>query len=231
MNRNMLSKLAIDLIMTVLMLAAMAYRITGNTAHELIGMSIGVLFIVHNLVNRRWYLTALKGRCQLSRILGMAVNLLLLVAMVALMVSGALISLTVFAFLPMNGGAVARQIHILAVYWLFILVSLHVGMHWEMMINAVRKMTGMIEPNRLRTGVLRVLALLIAIFGVYASLERDFGSKLILYYTYEYWDPDKSALLFFAEYLSILGMYICGTYYGLKCVQRPKKAKVSNEEH
>lgn len=218
----MLSKLAIDLIMTVLMLTAMAYRITGNTAHELVGVSIGVLFVVHNLVNRRWYQAILKGKYHVFRALNTAVNLLLVVTMAALMVSGILISRTVFAFLPISDGAFARQIHILAVYWLFILVSIHVGMHWEMLINAARKMTGMIEPNRVCAGVLRVLALLIAIVGVYASLERDIGSKLILYYTYDYWDPDTSTLIFFAEYLSILGMYISGTYYVLKCIQRQK---------
>lgn len=117
----MLSKLAIDLMMTVLMLAAMAYRITGNTAHELVGVSIGVLFIVHNLVNRRWYQTLLKGTYNGFRALNTAVNLLLVVAMAALIVSGVLISHDVFAFLPLNGGEFARHIHILAVYWLFIL--------------------------------------------------------------------------------------------------------------
>ena len=231
MNRNILSKLSIDLVMTMLMLAAMAYRITGNTAHELIGASIVILFIAHNLVNRRWYQTLLKGKYNGFRMLNAAVNLLLLVAMAALIVSGVLMSRTVFAFLPIRGGMLARQIHILAVYWLFILVSLHVGLHWGTVINAAKTMVGIVGSNHIRTGMLRVLVILIAIFGVYASLERDIGSKLILYYTYEYWDANMPALIFFTEYLSIMGLYICGAYYVLKYVQRSKNAKVSNREN
>ena len=229
MYPNIFSKFAIDLTMTMLMLVAMAYRITGNTVHEIVGMSIVALFLLHNMVNRRWYQTILKGKYHVFRVLSTAVNLLLLVAMVTLMVSGALISRTVFAFIPLNSGAIARQFHILAAYWIFILTAVHVGIHWEIIIAAMRKMIGMTGANRVRTIAVRLLAVVIAVYGGYASFDRDVGSKLILYYTYEYWDPDKSALVFFAEYLSIMGMYIGGTYSVLKCVQRLKKAKVSNE--
>lgn len=229
MNQHMLSKLIIDLVMTVLMLVAMAYRITGNTIHELAGVSIVVLFLIHNLLNRRWYQTLLKGKYNVFRILRTTANLLLLITMAVLMISGVLISRTVFAFLPVSGGMLARQMHILAVYWLFILASIHLGLHWGSIINTVRTITGFAGSNRVRTGVLRVLVILIAIFGVHASLERDIGSKLILYYTYDYWDTNKPTLIFFAEYLSIMGLYICGAYYVLKYGQPSKNAEASNK--
>jgi len=227
LNRKMLIKLAIDLFMAVLMLAAMAYHLTGNAIHELLGVSLLALFIVHNILNRRWYQTVLKRKHNARRILNTAVNLLLLVMMLMLMVSSVLISRSVFAFIPVDGGLITRQIHILATYWGFILISIHLGMHWGMIIGAARKISGITAPNRGRTFAVRVMAVLIAVYGVYAFFARDVGSKLILYYTYSYWNLDESAVFFFTDYVSIMGVYICVTYYALKFVQNRKKLRLS----
>ncbi len=227
MSRKMLSKLAIDLVMIALMLVAMAYPITGNTIHELVGILMFVLFIVHNILNRRWYQTVLKGKNDVLRVLNAAVNLLLLVTMVTLIVSAVPVSRTVFAFIPVNGGMIARQIHVLAAYWVFILMSVHLGMHWGMIIGAVSKMTGITDTNHIRTMALRIMTALIAVYGVHAFFDRDVGSKLILYYTYSYWNFDESAMFFFTDYLSIMGFCICVTYYVLKFVQNREKQNLS----
>jgi hypothetical protein len=219
-------KLAIDLFMAVLLLASMASQLTGNTIHELLGVSLFALFIVHNILNRRWYHTVLKRKHSARRVLNTAVNLLLLVMMLMLMVSSLLISRSVF-FISVDGGLIARQMHILATYWVFILISIHIGMHWRMIIGAARKMPGITALNRGLTFALRSMAVLIAVYGVHAFFERDVGSKLILYYTYSYWNFDESAVFFFTDYLSIMGLCIFVTYYVLKFVQNRKKQRLS----
>jgi hypothetical protein len=67
LNRKMLFKLVNDVVMTVLMLIAMAYYITGNTIHEIVGVVVLILFIVHNLLNGRWYKVILKGTANKQR--------------------------------------------------------------------------------------------------------------------------------------------------------------------
>lgn len=58
-------------------------------------------------------------------------NVLLLAAMIGLMVSGVILSRVVFDFLPISGGTgFARTLHMLASYWGFIFMSLHLGLHW-----------------------------------------------------------------------------------------------------
>lgn len=227
MNRKILFKLAIDLVMTVIMLAAMAYYLIGNMIHELLGVSLFVLFIVHNVLNRRWFQTVLKRKHNTRLILNTAVNLLLLLMTLMLMVSSVLISRTLFAFIPVDGGLIARQMHILATYWGFILISIHIGMHWRMITGMVRNISGIPSLNRGRTFVVRVMAMLIAVYGVYSFSARDVGSKLILYYTYSYWNFDESAMFFFTDYVSIMGVYICATYYILKFVPNRKKQHLS----
>lgn len=226
----MLIKLAIDLVMTVLILEAMAYRITENTIHELVGVSMFVLFIVHNILNRQWYQTVLKGKKNVLRVINIAVNLLLLLTMVVLLISAVPISRTIFAFIPINNGMIVHQIHVLAAYWGFILMAVHLGIHWGMIINVVRKATGITGTSRIRTVSLRVLAVLIVVLGVQASFDRNVGSKLILYYTFDDWSFSESTMGFLIDYLSIMGIYICGTYYALKFVQNQEKEKTFKEQ-
>ncbi|HBC91495.1 MAG TPA: hypothetical protein DCZ10_00940 [Pelotomaculum sp.] len=222
--------MVIDFVMIVLMLVVMASRLIGNTAHELLGVSLILLFIVHHILNRQWYKTLLKGRYNALRVLHTAVNMLLLVTMLALMVSAVLISRSVFAFLDLNGGLIGRQIHLLATYWGFILMSIHLGMHWGMIMGAVRKLTKTNSPNRNCTYMLRIIAGLIAVYGVYASFVREVGAKLILYYSYDFWNYDQSAVIFFVDYLCIMGLYVCVTYYLLRLFrngeQKDKDEKV-----
>lgn len=227
MNRKILFKLAIDMVMTVIMLAAMASQLTGNTIHELLGVSLLALFIVHSVLNRRWYQTVLKRKHNTRRILNTAVNLLLLVMVLMLMVSSVMISRILFAFIPVDGGLIARQMHILATYWGLIFISIHIGMHWRMVIGAARKILGITSLDRYSKFALRVMAVLVAVYGAYAFFARDVGSRLILYYTYSYWNFDESVLFFFTDYLSIMGVYICVTYYVLKFVQNRKKQRLS----
>lgn len=227
MNRKILFKLAIDLVMTVIMLVAMAYHLTGNTIHELLGVSLLALFIVHNILNRRWYQVVLKRKHNTRRVLNTVVNLLLLVTMMVLIISSVLISRSLFSFIPVNGGLIARQMHILATYWGFILISTHTGMHWRMIIGAARKILGITALNRYSRFALHVMAALIAVYGAYAFFAREIGSRLILYYTYPYWNFGESAMFFFTDYLSIMGVYIYVTYYILKFFQNRKKWLIS----
>ncbi|BBB92555.1 MAG TPA: DUF4405 domain-containing protein [Methylomusa anaerophila] len=220
MNTKALYKLIIDLIMTVLILIAMACRLTGTTIHELLGVSLFVLFAIHNILNWRWYKSLLKGRYNTLRIFHTVVNLLLLITILALLLSGVMLSRTVFAFLNLNGGLFARKLHMLFTYWGFILISVHLGMHWGMIMDAVRKKAKLTSANRSRTLALQIMAVLLALYGVYAFFSREIGAKLILYYTFDFWNYDQSPAIFFVDYLSIMGLCVCVTYYTVKLLQR-----------
>lgn len=221
----MLFKMIIDFVMAVLMLAEMAYRFTGNMFHEVAGISLFILFIVHNILNRQWYKTIFRGKMNVRRILNTTVNILLLVMMVVLMISAMPISRIIFAFMHIqNSGLIARQIHTFAAYWGLILMAVHIGMHWEMVMGGVRKIVGITGKNRIRTIVLQVVAFIIVVHGIQSSFDRNVGSKLILYSTFDIWNSDESVAKLFFDYLSIVGIYICGTYYILKTMKKKKKA-------
>jgi hypothetical protein len=228
LNRNIVFRLVIDLTMTILMLVAMAYQITGNTIHEVIGVILFLLFVVHNILNRRWYKAITKGKYNIRRVLSITVNLLFLMSMVTIIISSFPISSDLFPFIPVNNDMVWREIHVLTSYWAFILMAVHIGMSWITIINAVGKMGGITHTNRIRTIILRFIAVMIVVYGVQASFEREMSYKLTIYNPFG-WDADDSTFRFLIDHLAIMGIYISGTHYVLKFVQRKKKEKTSKK--
>ncbi|MDR2366566.1 MAG: DUF4405 domain-containing protein [Deltaproteobacteria bacterium] len=209
-------RLAIDLCMTALLPFAMAYRVTGDAPHEWIGVSVFVLLVVHNAFNRRWYRTPFKATRNFRRMMNVAINLLLLTAMATLLITGVLLSRTVFAFMGFNGGMAIRQTHTLAAYWGLILISLHLGMRWEMIMAATQKITPCARKRPIWTIIIRIVAALIVIYGVYASFDRNMGAKLFLGYSFDFWPPDRPVVLLFTGNLAIMGVYVCAIHYALK---------------
>ena len=48
-------RIAVDVIMTVLLLMLMAYSLIGENLHEIIGTAIFVLYIAHHIINHGFY--------------------------------------------------------------------------------------------------------------------------------------------------------------------------------
>jgi hypothetical protein len=89
-------------------------------------------------------------------------------------------------------------------------------MHGEMIINGVRKMTGISGKSIIRTIVLRIVVVLFVACGIVASFDRDMFAKLFLGFSFDYWPQERPAILFFVMNFAIMSIYIFGIYYFLK---------------
>ena len=205
------SRIALDIAMTILLIAAHAYRITGDIAHEWIGVSVFVLFIAHNVINYRWYKNIGKGTYTAQRVIMTTVNALLALTMATLVITGFMQSRIVLSFLNLPGSMLLRQIHTTAAYWGLPLIGVHIGLHWGMF-------TKFISKDRIIISILRILAFLFAVLGVWSSFDRDMFSKLFLGFSFDYWPEERPAVLFFTETLSVMGIYVFVIYYFIKLV-------------
>ena len=106
------------------------------------------------------------------------ITLSLLGAMLSLVVTSVIISQTVFSFLPVATSFTARQAHTLAAYGALLIVALHLGLQWSMIMGLVRGRLGIEANNRLRAWVLRAVAFGIAAYGVHSLLALNVASKL-----------------------------------------------------
>lgn len=152
-------------------------------------------YSVHHILNRKWSTHLLKGKYTLYRMMQTVLVFGVLAAMIGAMVSGIILSLHVFSFLPINGGrSLARSIHMLSAYWGFVLMSLHLGFHWSMMMGMARKLVK--KQSSLRAWILRILALLIAGFGLWAFVKRQIGSYMLLRNRFVFFDFDEPLVFF-----------------------------------
>lgn len=226
MTKKFRFKIILDIIMTVLLLFLMARQITGETAHEWLGASMLILWIAHHILNRSWYMHLFKGKYTPMRILQTVTNFAVLLSMFGLMISGIILSREVFAFLPISGGiALARSLHIVCAFWGFVLMALHLGLHWNMILSMVRKAMGPIKSKPKRI-FLRILAIAIAGYGLYAFVKNQFLSYMFLTSHFVFFDFERPILLFFTEYIAIMGLFIFLAYYISKGIQ--KLTKISN---
>lgn len=140
MKPKAICKILIDVLMTLALLFLMGYQFWGEVAHEWAGAGMFLLFILHHILNRQWHQNLFRGRFTPSRILLLALDLLLLLAMLGLMVSGMMLSNHVFAFMDLHGGmSFARLLHMAASHWGFVLMALHLGLHWGMFVSLTGK--------------------------------------------------------------------------------------------
>ena len=217
-------KLLIDLGMTALLFCQMAYLRLGEELHEWTGAALFGLFLLHHLLNRQWHRNLLRGPYTPLRALSLLVNLMLLVCMAGLMVSGVMLSREVFAFLPLQGGmGFARILHLLCSYWGFGAMSLHLGLPGGTVLGALGRMV----PPRLR-GWGRVFAALWAAAGLWAFFKNDLAAYMLLQNTFVFFDLEQPLALFFAEYLAMMGAWGCLGWL-LVCLAR-KRARRAPEK-
>lgn len=214
-------KWTLDVLMTVALLFLMGYQFWGEAAHEWIGAGMFVLFAGHQICNLSWYKSLFRGRYTPMRIFQTVINLLTLAAMLMQIYSGIILSRHVFAFLPIQGKmALARRLHILGSYWGFLFMSLHLGLHWGMILNAAAKIR-----NRSRTGgssstVPAFLAgLAVAAYGLAVFIKRDFPDYMLLKSEFVFMDYEESRFLFFMDYLALMGLCVFLSHYGAKLIK------------
>lgn len=218
-------KICVDAAMTLGLLFLMGYHLWGDTAHEWVGAGMFLLFILHHILNWRWWAGICKGRYTAVRTLQTVIDLLTLAAMLGLMVSGVILSSKVFAFLHIRGHmAFARRLHMTASSWGFLLMSAHLGLHWGMLLRRRRRTRLAGKPvSPLPTA----LGALIAAYGIAAMVKRNLATYLFLRSEFVFLDFSESKILFYLDYLAIMGTFIFLSYFAAKLLRKQKERKTA----
>lgn len=207
-------KIVIDALMTLALLFLMGYQFWGDVAHEWAGAGMFVLFIVHHILNWNWYKTLFRGKYTPFRIFQLVLDLAVFAAMICLMISGIMLSNYVFVFLNIHGGiSLARLLHMASSYWGFVVMALHLGIHWGIFTGLARKVLRIKESSRVRSVVLFLVSAVIAVYGVTVFLRRNLLTYMLVQTQFVFLDFGESKLLFYLDYLAMMGTCIFLTHY------------------
>ena len=214
--------MTIDVLMTAALLFLMGYQFWGETAHEWVGAGVFVLFLLHHILNGSWHKNLFRGKYPPIRIFLTVIDVLVLLSMIAQMYSGIVLSRHVFAFLPIESGlAFARRLHILGSYWGFLLMSLHLGLHWNMVLGAVKRKFPVTSQSvhYLSVGI----GLAVALYGAWVFVKRDFAVYMFLQSEFVFMDYEEAKVLFYLDYLALMGTCIFVSHYVGKLLRSLKR--------
>lgn len=227
MKASVKFKICVDVTMTAALYACMAYMLVGEEAHEWIGSGLALLFVLHNALNRKWYAALLTGRYTPLRAFQTAVNLLCLASMAAAALSGAAMSRYLYDIPFLSGGAsLARTVHMLAAYWGYCFISLHLGLHWSMMLGMMKNAAAPQRAPRWITPLLRTAGAAAALLGAHALMRHNLLDYMFLRNQFVFFDTERPLCLFFLDYAAIMALWAWLAHYArLALIKIPARKK------
>ena len=207
--------------LTVTLLLLMAFQVTEQLAHEWLGITMFALTVVHQILNRKFYSAIFKGRYNGLRVFQLIVNILLLLSFVCTALSGMMMSR--FATPFMDGilpSSVVRQGHLALSHRSFVLMGLHLGLHFGIITSKLKK-----GAVRLALGAVMSV---ISVYGFYLFFKSDMLNYMLFKNPFAFLDYTKAWWLVILENLAMLlawgyAAYLLSLF--LRCVTKKDKRK------
>ena len=148
------TKKVLDIVLLLLFFAELAGMFLPNSVHEILGLVFFVLIVVHNVLNRQFYRSLLRGPYPPRRLLNIVCIFLFFLSLLVLAVSGIALSQTLFPSVQLASGISWQFLHFNAALCALVLLFVH------LLIHARRYIRGR------RFYVIAVLAFLLAAGGI-----------------------------------------------------------------
>lgn len=211
-------KIVIDILMTIVFILLMCNQVTGVFAHEILGISIIILFTMHQILNINYYKNLFKGKYNKLRTAYVIINSLLLIMMIIMIISAMLISQYTLKFLNLSNDLLGRELHIISSYIIYMLIGLHMGLHY----NSIVKMK---KQNQIILNIFMCLYGLV--FGIQGFIKKEFITKVTLQNLYPIYSEDNIIMLLI-DYTGILVMFVM-LGYGIYNLLKLKGKSGKNE--
>ena len=204
-------KIILDIILTLLLGCQMAYSMISEISHEITGLCMIVLLVLHHILNGGFHRRLFKGKYTPYRVVLTAIDAAMLVIFLTQGISGLMMAKHIRLF-NITGANWARQAHLAGAYWGFVLCGVHAGLH----------MTGLARKwQRIdRRGLKACVALIVivsAAYGAVAFVHRGFPDYMTLRQQFVFFDYSEPLPAFFRDYFFIL--FLCmSAGCGIGCV-------------
>ena len=91
-----------------------------------------------------------------------------------------------------------------------------------MILGMSRKAIGLKGKSKSRSVILFLMGLMIAGYGMWVFISRDFSTYLFLKSEFVFLDYSESKVLFYVDYLALMGLCIFIAHYGTKFIRELK---------
>ena len=192
----MKKKLIVDIIMFILMLLEFSRIYTGALIHEIIGIILLILVIIHLILNKNYIVNISKTKYKLNNVLMLVINALLICSFLLTIVFGILSSQETLTFLNIHNLIIVK-LHKIFGNISLIVIGIHLGINFNAMFG---KVTKLIKNNIVNY----ILGIIIIMLGIYSSIKVDFIKHVIGEYGFSI--KEGNIIIHILEYLSIILM-------------------------
>jgi hypothetical protein len=172
-------RIILDVAMAVLLVLMYKKTVVSMEFHEIGGLVVGGLFLIHNLLNWKWIVgisRKILGRSLAPRVrVGYAVDVLLLVSVVFIALSGIMISQTILTGISGNV-ARGRLGHYFFSAVALVLVGIHIGLHWSFIRTSFAKVLRL--PRAVARPLGTVCLTVVLVYGGYSMVTSSFARWL-----------------------------------------------------
>ena len=179
MKKNII-KIILDVIMISILVLLYNSHVFAMAFHEITGLVIGSLFIIHCLFNKKWIAaitTKFFSKSLAPRIrIGYIIDLLLVISFLLIIISGIRTSQVLFPMLADGKDSPWRSVHHFFAGVSIILVGVHLGLHWDFVSNMLKKMLRI--PQKVSKPLGIALLAIVLIYGAYSIPTSSFTGWL-----------------------------------------------------
>lgn len=212
----------IDVLMLTAMLLLMAMQITKQEIHEWLGIGMFALVIAHHILNRKYYAAIFKGKYTPVRLYMLTVNTLLLLSFIATPITGMLMSRYATPFLDGVVGVVwPRKLHLMLSYWTFVLMGMHVGLHFGIITSKLKNKAVRITAFILMCGI--------AGYGFWLFIKTNIFDYMMMKTHFAFLDYSKPWWQTLCENLAMLLAWAFAVYLFLLVLKSLQSRKIAKD--
>ena len=158
-----MKKIVVDILLFILMLAEYSKVYLPSEIHEIIGICLIILVLIHIILNRNYFKAIWKGKYSFKRSFMLIVNVLFIITFSATCITGILSSQDILTVMNI-GNMTTVYLHKIFAYASVIVLGMHLGVNLTKLFNKIEN---------------KLIYVIIIILGAYSFIAVDFWNHLI----------------------------------------------------
>lgn len=166
----MKKKLIVDILIFILMLLEFSRGYLSLILHELFGIILIILLVIHLILNKNYIKNIFKAKYNSKRIFMLIINILFMLFLGLSLIFGILSSEYILKFLNTKS-MILIKLHKIFAYITLIILGLHIGMNFNSMFGKIEK-----RMNKILKYIINTI---IIIYGIYSFIKLDIINHIL----------------------------------------------------
>ena len=137
MKKTTIKKI-IDVIMILMFIFELLHLLINGNIHEIVGLLLIVLIVIHNIINIHWYINIFKGKYNKRRFISLVIIVLLIIDFIVIGLSGISMS-NIFTNIRIFSNDSVKNIHYYGTIIALVLVMIHIILHGSRYVKKYKK--------------------------------------------------------------------------------------------